>query len=103
MQIDMHYYGTYAMARAAGLTPQAAKVIATAAQFVDDNAEKESIEFRDGGRLDAEATAHHAFNLKNIDLEDQRKIPLRGTAVCKIFTIHNYLTCIRSFKADNCT
>ena len=74
MQIDMHYYGTYAMARAAGLTPEASKIIATAAQFVDDNADKESIEFEDGGRLDADATAHHAFNLKNIDREDQRKI-----------------------------
>jgi len=74
MQLDMHYYGTYAMARAAGLTPQATKIIATAAQFVDDNAEKETIEFRDGGRLDAEASAHHAFNLKNIDRKDQRQI-----------------------------
>ena len=74
MQIDMHYYGTYAMARAAGLKKDAAKIIATAAQFVDDNAEKESINFRDGGRVDAEATAHHAFDRKNVDLEDQRKI-----------------------------
>ena len=74
MQIDMHYYGTYAMARASGLTQGASKLIATAAQFVDDNAEKESIEFADGGRLDVEATAHHAFHLKNIDSEDQRKI-----------------------------
>ena len=39
----MHYYGTYAMARAAGITRNAAKVIAVAAQFVDDNAAKESI------------------------------------------------------------
>lgn len=74
MQLDMHYHGTYAMARAAGLKKNAAKIIATAAQFVDDNAEKESINFRDGGRVDAEATAHHAFDRKNIDLEDQRKI-----------------------------
>ena len=74
MQIDMHYYGTYAMARAAGLKKEASKIIATAAQFVDDNAEKESVEFRDGGRLDAEATAHHAVDRKNIDREDQRKI-----------------------------
>lgn len=74
MQIDMHYYGTYAMARAAGLKKDTAKIIATAAQFVDDNAEKESINFRDGGRVDAEATAHHAFDRKNVDLEDQRKI-----------------------------
>ena len=70
----MHYYGTYAMARAAGITRFAAEIIATAAQFVDDNAVKNSIEFRDGGRLDAEATAHHAVDGKNIDLEDQRKI-----------------------------
>ncbi len=70
----MHYYGTYAMARAAGITRDAAKVIATAAQFVDDNASKDSIKFRDGGRLDAQATAHHAVDRKNIDLEDQRRI-----------------------------
>lgn len=74
MQLDMHYYGTYAMARAAGLNKHACSVIATAAQFVDDNAHKESVIFRDGGRLDAEATAHHIFDHKNIDMEDQRKI-----------------------------
>jgi hypothetical protein len=74
MQIDMHYYGTYAMARAAGITREAARVIAIAAQFVDDNAAKESISFRDGGRLDAQATAHQAVYRKNIDLEDQRRI-----------------------------
>lgn len=74
MQIDMHYYGTYTMARAAGLKKEIAKIIATAAQFVDDNAKKDNIEIQDGARLDAEATAHHALHLKNIDLEDQRKI-----------------------------
>ncbi|WP_153307144.1 DUF6765 family protein [Desulfosediminicola flagellatus] len=74
MQLDMHYYGTYAMARAAGLKKEVCRVIATAAQFVDDNAEKGSVEFRDGGRLDVEATAHHAFNIKNIDRADQRQI-----------------------------
>ena len=74
MQIDMHYYGTYAMARAAGITRNAARVIAIAAQFVDDNAAKDTIKFRDGGRLDAQASAHHAVDRKNIDLEDQRRI-----------------------------
>jgi len=74
MQIDMHYYGTYAMARAAGINAETTRIIATAAQFVDDNAKKDNIEIRDGARLDSEATAHHALNLKNIDLEDQRKI-----------------------------
>jgi hypothetical protein len=74
MQLDMHYYGTYAMARAAGLRKEVCETIATAAQFVDDNADKESVEFRDGARLDVEATAHHAINVKNLDREDQRKI-----------------------------
>ena len=40
MQIDMHYYCTFAMARAAGLAPEDSRIIATAAQFVDDNAER---------------------------------------------------------------
>lgn len=74
MELDMHYYGTYAMARAAGLRKDVCVTIATAAQFVDDNADKASIEFRDGARLDVEATAHHAVNIKNIDPEDQRQI-----------------------------
>ena len=45
MQVDMHYYGTYAMARAAGLSPADCRIIAIAAQFVDDNAGKDTIWF----------------------------------------------------------
>ena len=52
MQKDMHYFGTYAMFRAAGLAPKVCQIIATAAEFVDDNGEHETIEFLDGGRLD---------------------------------------------------
>jgi hypothetical protein len=40
MQLDMHYYGTYAIARTAILTPEASKTITAAAQFVDDNANR---------------------------------------------------------------
>jgi len=74
MQRDMHYYGTYAMARAAGLNRTASKIIATASQFVDDNACKDSIEFRDAGRIDVEATAHHAVDISNIKPDDQRRV-----------------------------
>ena len=74
MQKDMHYYGTYAMARAAGLAPKVCQTIATAAEFVDDNGEKETIEFPDGGRLDFIPTAHHTTDIKNIDRHDQRLI-----------------------------
>ncbi len=74
MQLDMHYYGTYALARAAGISEENAKIIATAAQFVDDNAENDSVLIKDGARLDVEATAHHAADTKNIDMADQRQI-----------------------------
>ncbi len=75
MQLDMHYYGTYAMARMAGLKEEACEIIATAAQFVDDNAASLHIEFRDGGRIDAQATAHHVASIiSNRDPEDQRQV-----------------------------
>ncbi len=74
MQKDMHYYGTYAMARAAGIEQDSAKIIATASQFVDDNAIENHIEFLDGGRIDTEATAHHTISGANIDKINQRKV-----------------------------
>jgi hypothetical protein len=74
MQTDMHYYGTYAMARAAGIERDACFIIATAAQFVDDHANKETIKFRDGARIDTEATAHHSTNINNVKEDDQRMV-----------------------------
>ena len=67
MQVDMHYYGTYAIARSAGLAAEDCRIIATAAQFVDDNAGKDTVWFNDGARLDVDATAHHTFDVANID------------------------------------
>jgi len=74
MQLDMHYYGTYVMARAAGLNRKTSEIIATASQFVDDNAEKESVNFRDGGEMNTEATAHHTLQIENLNSDDQRQI-----------------------------
>lgn len=74
MQIDMHYYGTYAIARAAGLNPEAACTVATCAQFVDDNTAQGHVEFDDGSRIDTEATAHHPFDRTNRDAHDQRRV-----------------------------
>ena len=74
MQVDMHYYGTYAMARAAGLKKEACEIIARSAEYVDDNAHSGHLEFADGARLDAVATAHHALDVANIDKADQRQI-----------------------------
>ncbi|NDV27883.1 hypothetical protein FMR86_14620 [Desulfovibrio sp. JC010] len=74
MQKDMHYYGTYVMARAAGIGRGKAQIIASAAQFVDDNAASKAIEFKDGGALQSRATAHHWYHLRNIDTDDQRLV-----------------------------
>ncbi len=59
MQKDMHYYGTYAIARTAGLKPQEARVIAYSAQFVDNSTHINSEMHEDGGMLYGIATAHH--------------------------------------------
>ena len=58
MQEDMHYYGTYAMARAAGLEVENAKIIAYAAQYVDDSTANDSEQHEDGGMFETTATAH---------------------------------------------
>ena len=74
MQIDMHYYGTYAMARAAGINADAAKIIATAAQYVDDAAETTTYRCRDKSCIHAQATGHHASNIQNLLPIDQRHV-----------------------------
>ena len=74
MQLDMHYYATYAMARAAGIEPDDARIIATSAQFVDDNVARGHVTFGDGSRIDQEATAHHPIDLSNRDDRDQRRV-----------------------------
>lgn len=76
MQIDMHYYGVYTLARAAGVNREAAEVIATVAQFVDDNGKSsESNLFDDLSRFYYKATGHHAHDVKeNLDEEDQRHV-----------------------------
>lgn len=74
MQIDMHYYGTWAMARAAGLTGEAATAIATAAQYVDDNVANGPLVLKDGARLLRRATAHHMDDIENVYENDQREV-----------------------------
>jgi hypothetical protein len=75
MDIDMHYYGTYALARAAGIAADNAHRIATAAEFVDDSTLTEVIVHPDGARFRGEPTAHHPTELLPInDLNDQQNV-----------------------------
>lgn len=63
MQEDMHYYGTYAMARAAGLKVKDAKIVAYAAQYVDDSIANDSEVHNDGGMFETTASAHTNPNI----------------------------------------
>lgn len=73
MQTDMHYYGTYAIARAAGFRDDIARTIATSAEYVDDS-DRLDVVCKDGFEIHAEPTAHHPTDLKdNTDPQDQRR------------------------------
>jgi hypothetical protein len=73
MQVDMHYYGTYAIARAAGISQDAALRIAQAAQFVDDYTEDDDIETSDGALIAYWPTGHNLTADANIDLLNLEK------------------------------
>lgn len=73
----MHYYGTYAMARAAGLKVEDAKILAYAAQYVDDSTANDSEVHEDGGMFQTTATAHtnsEAIANAAADHIEQRKV-----------------------------
>lgn len=74
MKKDMHYYGTFAMARAAGVEVESAQIIASAAQYVDEAAKPLEIELKDGNCLITFPTAHHMKDIKNIEVNDQRQV-----------------------------
>ncbi|MEA2014233.1 MAG: DUF6765 family protein [Thermodesulfobacteriota bacterium] len=72
MQIDMHYYGVYAMARLAGLRPEAAGTIATASQYVDDAVEADIQCHEKGNKLAPIVTAHRVIEImENRNVDDQ--------------------------------
>ena len=75
MQKDMHYYGTFVLARAAGINESTAHVIATASQFVDDSVENNTdCVLKDGSKIRQIVTAHHTDSIANINRDDQRKV-----------------------------
>ncbi|MCL1939733.1 MAG: hypothetical protein FWG04_03630 [Desulfovibrionaceae bacterium] len=104
MQKDMHYYGTYAMAVAAGIPKNDAAVIAYAAQFVDDATNDNSGVHQDGGMLWGITTAHHPDQVARnapIDFlckyEDQRKmwVPFHFFPGGAGETFHEKLLCLK--------
>ncbi|MBS3809181.1 MAG: hypothetical protein KGY38_03370 [Desulfobacterales bacterium] len=74
MKTDMHYYGVYALARAAGMREKPAEIVATASEYVDDAIWDKEVFLEDGRSVIAELTAHRLLDFKNADNEDQRKV-----------------------------
>lgn len=103
MQLDMHYYGTYAMARAAGLAVEHAKVVAYAAQYTDDSTLNESEPHDDGGMFETIATAHtgpEAILHAAVDHAEQRRvwIPFHFFPGGEGSTLSEKLSCVKDGK-----
>lgn len=103
MQEDMHYYGTYAMARAAGLVVKDAKVVAYAAQYVDDSTANDSEVHEDGGMFQTIATAHtnsEAIANAAADHLEQRRVwvPFHFFPGNKGETLSKKLKCVKDSK-----
>lgn len=74
MQKDMHFYGVYALARAAGIKPDTARIIAYASQFVDDALEGEVNVLENQKAIFPNITSHKPYDYKNTILRDQWKV-----------------------------
>jgi len=79
MQLDMHYYATYAMAALAGFPTKCAETIAQAAQWVDDQNSSEAVIYDTGEAIEGTPTAHHPLEayenaLKGGVKDDSRQI-----------------------------
>ena len=76
MQVDMHFYGTYCIARSAGVPALIACRIAQAAQYVDDSASSTSQvdNHPDGGKFATVVTAHTMASFQNRNEDDQRLV-----------------------------
>ncbi len=85
MQIDMHFYGVYALARAAGVYDDIARKIAYASQFVDDAIDDKHIILGDDRAIVPTMTSHKPIDYQNAQTDDQWKIwiPFHFLPGCK--------------------
>lgn len=78
MQKDMHYDGVYALARAAGVKPAVARVIATASQYVDDALDDQPFDLSPGdgsrGSILPTMTSHKPMDYRNAIESDQWRV-----------------------------
>lgn len=75
MQKDMHFYGVYALCRAAGINEKNAGIIAHSSQFVDDALGDETLVFNNGkNAILPTMTSHKPLDLLNAIEEDQWRV-----------------------------
>ncbi len=74
MQIDMHFYGVYALARAAGIQDKAARIIAYCSQYVDDATEDDEVEISRDFAIVPTMTSHKPLDFQNAMAGDQWKV-----------------------------
>ncbi len=106
MQSDMHFYGTYVLTRAAGISKDDAGVIAYAAQFVDDSTKTDSQTHKDGGLLYGTATVHskmQAVTNANVDRLEQRRVwvPFHFLPGGQGDTLEERLLCVKNSDIAN--
>lgn len=109
MQYDMHYYGTYAMAAAAGIPHKDAETIATAAQFVDDQNFTGWQVSLSGEGIYGVATAHHPLEagirtmLEDSEANDNRRVwvPFHFLPGLEGETFHEKMVCRKDSRVVN--
>jgi len=74
MQLDMHFYGVYALARAAGIRDKTAMTIAYASQFVDDSIDDEAVFLSNKKAILPTMTSHKPLDYQNAIPGDQWKV-----------------------------
>lgn len=109
MQYDMHYYATYAMAAAAGIPKADAEIIATSAQFVDDQDVTAWVLTKSQEGILGVATAHHPLEagvrtfFGNIGDNDTRPIwvPFHFLPGAEGNTFQDKMMCQKDSKVAN--
>ncbi|MEO5334782.1 MAG: hypothetical protein H7839_22435 [Magnetococcus sp. YQC-5] len=73
MQIDFHHAVTYVTARLAGFDPDRARIIAHAAQYVDDATEDDLIKFKNGALFKRICSSHKMYSFDNMRTLDSHR------------------------------
>lgn len=106
MQKDMHFYGTYAIARLAGFERGDAHVIATSAEFVDDSSYDNTKKNKNAEIIFPTCTAHHPADAGKVSWSHPEVhrlvwVPFHFYPGGKGDSLHEKLLCLKDSKIVN--